>query len=94
LKTLAHLVALRLFGDRRKALRSQLPMLALMVLYTIFSLWILSEPISVEEEVAPAENAQPDQTLREPPISDAPKRGRIKVLSVGRATPGYLGSSR
>jgi hypothetical protein len=34
-------------------------MLALMVLYAIFSLWILSEPISVEEEVALAENAQP-----------------------------------
>ena len=69
---LAHLVALRMFGDRRKALRSQLPMLALMVLYTISSLWILSQPIIIEEEAVPTENAQPDQTLREPPMPDAP----------------------
>jgi Gpi18-like mannosyltransferase len=69
---LAHLVALTMFGERRKALCSQLPMLALMVLYTISSLWILSEPIIVEEEVAPTKNAQPDQTLREPPMPDAP----------------------
>jgi hypothetical protein len=67
---LAHLGALRLFGDRRKALRSQLPMLALMVLYTISSLWILSQPIIVEEEAVPTENAQPDPTLREPPMPD------------------------
>jgi hypothetical protein len=68
----AHLVALRMFGDRRKALRSQLPMLALMVLYTISSLWILSQPIIVEEEAVPTENAQPDPTLREPPMPDVP----------------------
>jgi hypothetical protein len=42
---LAHLVALRLFEDRRRAVLSQLPILALMVLYTAFSLWILSQPI-------------------------------------------------
>lgn len=41
---LAHLAALRLLGDRRKALYSQLPMLVLMVSYTVFSLWILSQP--------------------------------------------------
>jgi hypothetical protein len=42
---LAHLVALRLFEDRRRAVLSQLPILALMILYTVFSLWILSQPI-------------------------------------------------
>ena len=41
---LAHLVALRLLENRRKALLSQLPMLVLMVFYTVFSLWILSQP--------------------------------------------------
>lgn len=41
---LAHLVALRLLENRRKALYSQLPMLVLMVFYTVFSLWILSQP--------------------------------------------------
>jgi hypothetical protein len=31
-----------LFSDRRDALRSQYPMLALMVLYTVGGLWLLS----------------------------------------------------
>ena len=43
---LAHVAALRLFGDYRRALWSQAPMLALMVLYTVSSLWILSQPIA------------------------------------------------
>lgn len=42
---LAHATALRLFGTRRDALRSQLPMLALMVAYTTLSLWTLAQPI-------------------------------------------------
>jgi len=43
---LAHAVALREFGDRRLALLSQVPMLALMVGYTMVSLWILAQPIT------------------------------------------------
>ena len=42
---LAHAVALREFGSRRAALRSQLPMVALMVGYTMISLWIIAQPI-------------------------------------------------
>ncbi len=42
---LAHSVALREFGTRRGALRSQLPMVALMVGYTMTSLWIIAQPI-------------------------------------------------
>jgi hypothetical protein len=42
---LAHVTALRLFRDRRKALFSQIPLLLLMVGYTMLSLWILSQPI-------------------------------------------------
>jgi len=41
----AHVVALREFRDRRAALRSQLPMLGLMVGYTAVSLWIIAQPI-------------------------------------------------
>jgi hypothetical protein len=41
----AHVVALREFRDRRAALRSQLPMLVLMVGYTAVSLWIIAQPI-------------------------------------------------
>ena len=48
---LAHVAALRLFSSRRLALLSQIPMVALMVGYTMLSLWILSQPIV---ETAPA----------------------------------------
>lgn len=42
---LAHVVAMRLFGDRSAALLSQLPMIALMIGYTMLSLWIFAQPI-------------------------------------------------
>ena len=42
---LAHRVALQAFADRPLALRSQWPMLALMVCYTMTSLWIIAQPI-------------------------------------------------
>lgn len=41
----AHLEALRVFPDRKTATLSQLPMLALMVAFTVFGLWILSLPL-------------------------------------------------
>ena len=42
---LAHVIALRSFGESRSAVRSQYPMLALMVMYTVVSLWIVAQPI-------------------------------------------------
>ena len=42
---LAHVVALRSFAEQRAAVRSQLPMLVLMVGYTGVSLWIVAQPI-------------------------------------------------
>jgi hypothetical protein len=76
---LAHLVALRLFGDSRRALWSQLPMLTLMILYTILSLWIISQPIVVNASpstgAALQENSSqpsPIENLREPPMPKPP----------------------
>ncbi len=43
---LAHLRAMALYEDRTLVLKSQLPMLLLMVLYTSVSLWIVSRPIT------------------------------------------------
>src|SRR5262249_33631892 len=43
---LAHAQALQLFPDRTAALRSQLPLIALMIAYTMTSLWILAQPIT------------------------------------------------
>lgn len=42
---LAHLVSIRTFKDRAMARNSQYPMLMLMVMYTVVSLWILAQPI-------------------------------------------------
>jgi hypothetical protein len=42
---LAHVVALRRIGDPRLAMRSQIPMLVLMIGYTMMSLWIIAQPI-------------------------------------------------
>ncbi len=43
---LAHVRAAVLYSDRAQVLKSQLPMLGLMVLYTVVSLWIVSRPIT------------------------------------------------
>ena len=43
---LAHLRAGSIYGNSQIALKSQLPMLALMVIYTVVSLWIISRPIT------------------------------------------------
>ena len=42
---IAHVMAIRVFTERDVALRSQIPMLVLMVAYTMISLWIMSQPI-------------------------------------------------
>ena len=42
---LAH-AALRQMPDDEWALRSQFPMVALMILYTVLGLWILSQPVA------------------------------------------------
>jgi len=42
----AHVEALRTFADTRLALRSQWPMLVLMVAFTTIGLWILAQPFS------------------------------------------------
>jgi len=43
--SLAHVVALRRFNDPHLAIRSQIPMLVLMIAYTMLSLWIIAQPI-------------------------------------------------
>ncbi len=47
---LAHVVALRVFATRRDAMRSQLPMLCLMVLFTVAGLWILAQPLQARPD--------------------------------------------
>jgi hypothetical protein len=44
----AHLVALRVFHTRPDALKSQWPMLALMIAFTVAGLWILAQPLTAQ----------------------------------------------
>ncbi|MDU8943282.1 hypothetical protein [Ovoidimarina sediminis] len=43
----AHAIALRIYGNDRAALLSQAPLAVLMVLYTLFGLWLLASPRGV-----------------------------------------------
>ena len=43
----AHAIALRVYGNDRAALLSQAPLAALMVVYTLFGLWLLASPRGV-----------------------------------------------
>jgi hypothetical protein len=51
---LAHGISLWLLHDKKHAVRSQYPMIALMVLYTVCSLWILNQPVVEETKLASA----------------------------------------
>src|SRR5215210_4183813 len=77
---LAHVASLRLVRSPRLQTRMQYPMLALMICYTVFSLWILSQPVVEKRkneaipteyvaEPTPTETAPDfDSTLRQPPM--------------------------
>jgi len=69
---LGHVVALRLLQDHRLAMRSQYPILVLMILYTTFSLWILSQPIATENPVANPPQPNPTEDIRQPPMAPPP----------------------
>jgi hypothetical protein len=73
---LAHLTALRTWRDRVLALRSQYPMLVLMVGLTVVSLWILAQPI-VEGGVGTSANAV---VWHARTSSDAPERPPREVV--------------
>jgi hypothetical protein len=81
---LAHLKAMRVLDTRRLALRSQVPLTALMVAYTFVSLSILAEPIV--ERRAPA---QPSQVAAEITVPDdavlpEPSSGRLLPVGAGK----------
>jgi hypothetical protein len=84
---LAHVLAVRSFTGRTEAVRSQYPMLALMVGYTAVSLWILAQPI-VEREVAPAAatEATPRGVVRIPADAriPSPGTGTLRAVEEGK----------
>ena len=44
---IAHVIALRVFPSHKAAIISQIPMLILMIVYTMTGLWILSQPLTL-----------------------------------------------
>ncbi len=69
----AHMEALQVFS--KNTLLSQLPILGLMVFYTVISLWIIAQPIAVEAAKESSKNAEFSQNLeglRQPPPPERP----------------------
>ena len=67
---IAHKVALGIFTNRRQAIISQLPVMGLMILYTLLSLWIIAQPVFIAQEqiqVQRQEEFQRLEGIREPP---------------------------
>ena len=82
---LAHRTATRLEHDRRHAVRSQYPMTALMVAYTVCGLWILSQPI-VEAEAplsGSAKETRAPATIEVPSNALVPEAGSGRLRSAG-----------
>ena len=83
---LAHVKALQLLPSRRAALRSQVPLTALMVVYTFVSLSILAEPIA-EYRTAPAlplEASTAPVAVPEDAVLPEPGSGRLQRLGPGK----------
>jgi hypothetical protein len=78
---LAHVEAMRVLDTRRAALRSQVPLTALMVVYTFVSLSILAEPIA--QRRAPAQPAEIATTIAIPEDAVLPEPGTGRLLPVG-----------
>lgn len=98
---LAHLIAMRLWCNRAVAIRSQYPMLVLMVAYTVISLWILAQPIveggeHAADTPATAPRAEltvsPTVTLAAFP-TEAPQPTSLVVEMVIQATPAAVAST-
>ena len=87
---LAHLKAMALLPTHAAAVRSQVPLTALMVVYTFVSLSILAEPIV--ERRAPAQPSQIGAEIRVPEdaVLPEPGSGRLDAVGAGKTAKGKL----
>jgi len=79
---LAHARAMRVFETRSTALRSQVPLTALMVAYTFVSLSILAEPITERRPAAEPISSAPG-AIRIPDAALLPEPGSGRMQPVG-----------
>jgi hypothetical protein len=78
---LAHVVAMREFEPRRATLRSQVPLTALMVVFTFISLSILAEPIVERREPArPSAIATADIVIPSDAVLPEPGTGQLRAV--------------
>ena len=80
---LAHGIAMRVLEPRRAALRSQIPLTALMVVYTLVSLSILAEPIVERRETAQPSAAAVFAGVAIPSDALLPEPGTGRLQPVG-----------
>lgn len=90
--SLAHVVAVRVLAARGPAVRSQYPMSALMVGYTVVSLWILAQPIVESGVPSTAPTAAMPGVVRVPPeaVLPEPGTGRFRPVGEGRTAEAKL----
>ncbi|MGH2359291.1 MAG: hypothetical protein ACRDGM_01945, partial [bacterium] len=81
----AHLRAMRVFATRGDALRTQVPLTALMVVYTFVSLSILAEPITEQRASAQsAADASFGVRVPEDAVLPEPGSGRLRPVGPGK----------
>jgi hypothetical protein len=80
---LAHVKSMQIFDTRRLALRSQVPLTGLMVVYTCVSLSILAEPMV--ERRAPAQPVATELAVPEDALLPEPGTGRLHAVGAGKA---------
>ena len=82
---LAHLRALQVFDARAAVLRSQVPLTALMVVYTLVSLSILAEPIVQQREAAlPSATPTVEVAVPADAVLPVPGNGRLEPVGPGK----------
>src|SRR5260370_203450 len=79
---LAHVKAMQILDTRRAALRSQVPLTALMVVYTFVSLSILAEPIV--ERRAPAQPLEAELSIPADAVLPDPGTGWLHPVGSGK----------
>jgi hypothetical protein len=81
---LAHCKAMQLLDTRAAALRSQVPLTALMVLYTFVSLSILAEPMVERRAPAQPSNIGTEIGIPEDAMLPEPGSGRLQRVGAGK----------
>ena len=86
----AHRKAMAMFTGRGLALRSQVPLTALMVVYTFVSLSILAEPVVERREPAQPSAVAADVIIPEDAVLPEPGSGRLLAVGAGKVARSKL----